>query len=96
MLWKHLIEMIGIDVEACFWNPPVHLPSQGALREVKKSQQPPAPEPEAPGVPPVKTVKANMTKTDEVWPWSHLIPFLADDIRARVSGARARVYGLGV
>jgi len=29
---------------------------------------------------------AGATKTDEVWPWSHLIPFFAHDIRSRVRG----------
>jgi hypothetical protein len=64
---------------------PLHLPRlrppktwsrpQVAARQVNKTRK--------------KPPKPGRTLTDEVWPWSHLVPFFLQDMRARVGGPAA-------
>ncbi|GBF98742.1 hypothetical protein Rsub_11291 [Raphidocelis subcapitata] len=37
-----------------------------------------------------RTATAGRTLTDEVWPWSHLVPFFVQDTRARLAAATAK------
>ncbi|KAI8474343.1 MAG: hypothetical protein J3K34DRAFT_138880 [Monoraphidium minutum] len=38
-------------------------------------------------------LKTARTMTDQVWPWSHLVPFFVDDINARIEAAKAKPPG---